>query len=45
MLFPSIFEETIEKGLLSEREIIARGFIKLYKPKDQPTNSNNKPKI
>lgn len=36
----SNFEETIEKGIL-----IARRVIKLYNPKDQPSTSEDKPKI
>lgn len=45
MLCPRNFEETIEKGILIERALIARGVIKLYIPKDQPCTSNEKPKI
>lgn len=45
MLCPTNFEETIEKGLHIERAFIARGVIKLKNPRDNSSNSNEKPKI
>lgn len=45
MLFLTNFKETIEKGLHIERDIIASGVIKLNNPRENYSNSNEKPKI
>lgn len=45
MLCPNNFEEIIEKDLVIERDLIAKGVIKIYNNKDQAYVSNNKPRI
>lgn len=45
IICPINLKETIEKGILIKRALIARGTIKLYSPKDQPSTSNDRPEI